>query len=174
MDKRETIKLISLLLQYPSKELTEINLRKVIQDIPDTELYEKLNLFINYFSQHSFDELTENYVHTFDFNEKTNLYLTYTKLKDEKERGQTLVELKQIYENEGFIINSNELPDYLPLFLEFISQAKESIIIELFNRYKSAIEETRNFLKEINSPYAFLLEANLLIINKSITEKVAL
>lgn len=174
MNKREIIKLISLLLQYPVKELTKINLQEIIQDIPDTELYEKLNLFINYFSQHSFDELKENYVHTFDFNEKTNLYLTYTKLKDEKERGQILAELKQIYENEGFIINSNELPDYLPLFLEFISQAKESVIIELFDRYKSAIEETKNSLQKINSPYAFLLEANLLIINKSITEKVVL
>ena len=120
------------------------------------------------------DELQENYVHTFDFNEKANFYLICTKLKDEKVRGQALVELKQIYENEGFVINSNELPDYLPLFLEFISEAKKSIILELFNRFKSTIEETNDFLKKIDSPYAFLLEANLLIINKSITEKVVL
>ena len=40
---------------------------------------------------------------------------------ESRDRGQAMVELKELYAANGLEMPANELPDYLPLFLEFLS-----------------------------------------------------
>ena len=40
---------------------------------------------------------------------------------ESRDRGQAMVDLKAMYEKAGLVIAANELPDYVPLFLEFLS-----------------------------------------------------
>jgi len=148
METQDLLKLISLLLQYPDEEIRSLDWQSEFADIHEPELSENLNTFGKYFHQTPLVQLQENYVHTFDFNDKTNLYLTYSKLGDEKERGQVLAELKEIYAFAGFELNSTELPDYLPLLLEFVSHADMKIRTDLVRRFHGAIEHTQHMLAE--------------------------
>jgi len=168
MGNRELLHLISILLQYPESDWEEIDFENGIQDIAKSnlEIYQQLISFIQFVQQTPMDELKEYYVRTFDFNEKTNLYLSYSKMKEERERGVVLVELKQFYEQAGLFLESDELPDYLPLFLEFITMAKEQEIEKVLPPFLPAIQKLRDELILIQSPYASLVEASLTLLNE--------
>ncbi len=66
-------------------------------------------------------ELEARYVATFDFDESAALYLTAHELGDSRRRGQALVELRRMFRGAGFEETTAELPDYLPLLLEFLA-----------------------------------------------------
>lgn len=72
----------------------------------------------------SLDEIQQVYTQTFDFDRDTNLYMTYFKFEEQKERGQMLAKLKVLYEMFGLKMPDNELSDYLPLMLEFLYAAE--------------------------------------------------
>ncbi|WP_052255803.1 nitrate reductase molybdenum cofactor assembly chaperone [Salinicoccus sp. YB14-2] len=72
----------------------------------------------------SLDDIQQVYTQTFDFDRDTNLYMTYFKFEDQKERGQMLAKLKVLYEMFGLKMPDNELSDYLPLMLEFLYAAE--------------------------------------------------
>jgi len=165
MNAKELFKLISLLLQYPDEDIYQINVSSEIANLKDKQIRKNLLEFEKYFKNASKAELQEQYVETFDFNDETNLFLTYSKLKDEKERGQVLVELKNMYAKEGLYLDNEELPDYLPLFLEFISVANDEAVLDLLHRFKGMIEHMYKKLLEDKSPYAYLMKALLLEID---------
>jgi len=170
MSSKELFKLISVLLQYPQQDMFQIDIKDLVKDLKDKEVKNNLLKFGEYFTNTSLRELQEKYVETFDFNDKTTMFLTYPKLKDAKERGQILVELKMIYQKENLYLNG-ELPDYLPVFLEFVSISKnDDLVIDLLYRFKGSIEHLYKKLIEENSPYAYLIEALLLEINNFISK----
>ena len=72
----------------------------------------------------SLDDIQQVYTQTFDFDRDTNLYMTYFKFEDQKERGQMLAKLKVLYEMFGLKMPDNELSDFLPLMLEFLYAAE--------------------------------------------------
>lgn len=67
------------------------------------------------------------YVATFDFNEAASLYLTAHELGDSRRRGSALLELRQMVRAAGFESSLPELPDYLPLLLEFLACAPPEV-----------------------------------------------
>ena len=170
MNTKELFKLISLLLQYPDGDICQIDISDEITDVKDKQIRKNLLAFEEYFKNTSQAQLQEQYVETFDFNDETNLFLTYSKLKDEKERGQVLVELKNMYAKEGLYLDDEELPDYLPLFLEFISVANDEAALDLLHRFKGMIEHMHKKLLEDKSPYAYLMKALLLEIDHFISK----
>ncbi|OEG00027.1 nitrate reductase molybdenum cofactor assembly chaperone [Vulcanibacillus modesticaldus] len=166
MENREILRLISLLLQYPEPEWVAALLEDDLLEIADNDIHAKIKKFLEYLRQHSIDEIQEKYVQTFDFNEKTNLYLTYAIKKDEKERGELLISLKKIYEDHGLEMDPEELPDYLPLILEFISIADEVTTEKLIEQFSEPINQLQLELSKTKSPYAELLSACQLTISK--------
>lgn len=162
MGNNDLLHLISILLQYPDEDIVNMSLDE-LAEVQNQEVVIKIMKFHSYLQTNSLEELTDSYVRTFDFSETTNLYLTYSKLKDEKERGSILVKLKEIYRDEGFVLDSEELPDYLPLLLEFISIAKSETVKSLVPQFIEPIEEIKDGLHSVNSPYTGLLEATLII-----------
>ncbi|NOY76890.1 MAG: nitrate reductase molybdenum cofactor assembly chaperone [Calditrichaeota bacterium] len=172
MDRREFFKLMSVLLHYPDETVRALDWQAVAAELDNSEWAEALDAFGSYFRQTPLETLQENYVRTFDFNDQTTLYLTYSKLGDEKERGQALAELKQIYSDAGLTLSSTELPDYLPLVLEFVSQADAEIGIDLLRRFREPIARTQQALAAGESPYALLLEGLLIEIDRTLSEGV--
>jgi nitrate reductase delta subunit len=170
MSAKELFKFISLLLQYPDKEICEIDISSELANINDKQIVNNLQKFEEYFVSMNQVDLQKKYVETFDFNDETNLFLTYSKLKDEKERGQVLVELKNMYAKEGMYLDNEELPDYLPLFLEFISVANDEAALDLLHRFKEMIKYMHKKLLEAKSPYAYLIKALLLDIDHYISK----
>ncbi|WP_417485723.1 nitrate reductase molybdenum cofactor assembly chaperone [Maricaulis sp.] len=67
-------------------------------------------------------ELQARYVDLFDRSRALSLHLFEHVHGESRDRGQAMVDLKALYESHGLEITASELPDFLPLFLEYLSQ----------------------------------------------------
>lgn len=97
------------------------------------------------------------YVRTFDFDRRASLHLTYHTFGDRRQRGLELVKLKRRYAAAGLELSAAELPDYLPVLLEFAAREPEPGEA-LLNDHRPALELVRARLHERGSPYAELLD----------------
>jgi nitrate reductase delta subunit len=75
------------------------------------------------------------YVELFDRGRATSLYLFEHVHGDSRDRGPAMIDLGEMYAKAGLLLRPDELPDYLPVMLEFISTQPP--------------REARNFLEEI-------------------------
>ena len=117
---------LALLLTYPEadwleqlehveallKEEGKLNAGAVKQLAPLLELLRDTPLI----------ELQQNYVATFDQTPSHSLHLFEHIHGESRDRGQAMVNLLQEYREHGLIMTVEELPDYVPLFLEYLSQ----------------------------------------------------
>lgn len=65
-------------------------------------------------------EAQERFVFLFDRTRSLSLHLFEHVHGESRDRGQAMVDLLGMYEADGFEIEAKELPDYLPMFLEFL------------------------------------------------------
>ena len=72
---------------------------------------------------------------------------------ESRERGQAMVDLMAMYENAGFEIGAKELPDYLPMFLEFLSTRPEEEARDLLGRTVHIFSALRERLRKRKSIY---------------------
>lgn len=116
-------KLLSVLLEYPDEELFD-NLpaiRQALDDCADAspEERETVLAFLDYLENGDPTEIQADYVRTFDLTAENSLHLTHHLFGDDKNRGPALIDLTELYKDHGVEVSGNELPDYLPLVLEF-------------------------------------------------------
>ncbi|KOP82754.1 nitrate reductase molybdenum cofactor assembly chaperone [Cytobacillus solani] len=71
-------------------------------------------------------DLQELYVETFDYKEKTGLYLTAQELGDSRRRGDALIRLQKLIADLGFEKVGIELTDYIPMLMELLAVAPEN------------------------------------------------
>ena len=102
-------------------------------------------------------ERQEEYVRTFDFDRRASLHLTYHTFGDRRQRGLELVKLKRRYADAGLELVGAELPDYLPVMLEFVALEPEAGEA-LLNEHRPALELVRTRLHDRKSPYAELFD----------------
>ena len=121
----KTFKILSALLTYPTSEL--IGATPEFAEILDSENLimkeqrKSLDLLIEEIAIGDLYDLQEKYGLLFDRSKTLALHLFEHVHGESRDRGQAMVDLKTLYENKGFYIAINELPDYIPLFLEFLS-----------------------------------------------------
>lgn len=123
-------KTLSLLLEYPTQELIrhldEIEERLIISgDISHKEL-SVIRQLLDHMRAGSLTDLQADYVKTFDLTPEHSLHLTHHLFGDDKNRGPALIDLTEMYKEYGLQLAANELPDYLPLLLEFAAQLEDS------------------------------------------------
>jgi len=106
-------------------------------------------------------ELEANYVEVFDRGRSTSLHLFEHVHGDSRERGPAMIDLAQTYEKAGLFLSQDEMPDYLPVVLEFVStqplreaRAFLSEMAHIFNAIFAALQQR-------NSAYASVLGAML-------------
>jgi len=151
-DPRERLKLLSLLLQYPTDEL--LDARAELAAAADGSIAR----FAKWWAGEPAQDLRRTYVDTFDFTRRNSLYLTYHVHGDRRQRGVALLRLKQSYAAAGLELLDGELPDYLPVMLEFAALAPADIGLAALAESRDAIELVRASLHEAGSPYAVLLD----------------
>ncbi len=158
----------SYLLSYPDKSFLETlpEIEDEVEKLPFAEIKDELTLFLQTLGAKSENELIATYVYTFDFGKKTNLYVTYMSNGEQRERGQELLFLKNYYQMHGFSVTTQELPDYLPMVLEFAGQVDFETAKPIFERYGAHIKEIETRLQEENNFYYHLLKA----LNVTLTE----
>lgn len=148
-------KLVSLLLQYPEPGLvSELkNHDPGLISPTSTVQRESLARFMAWYGPRDLDELRRAYVDDFDFDRRRSLHLTYQLHGDSRQRGLALLKIKTAYREQGLEPDESELPDYLPLMLEFASMAPGREGIILLDRHRESIELVGESLKSADSPW---------------------
>lgn len=120
-----TFKVLSALLTYPDETLIRAapEFAGVLEAeglVPAAQR-RALDHLIGEISATDVYDLQERYGQLFDRSKTLALYLFEHVHGESRDRGQAMVDLMSTYEKAGLVIETNELPDYLPLFLEFLS-----------------------------------------------------
>ncbi|MDP3087063.1 MAG: nitrate reductase molybdenum cofactor assembly chaperone [Methylotenera sp.] len=167
-------KLLSALLDYPNQELVEHlpELQNFVvqnQEIDHAER-EALQSFLSHLQSMSVTELQEDYVQTFDMTAEHSLHLTHHLFGDDKNRGPALIDLGELYKDYGVEVVTNELPDYLPLVLEFAAYMDDNESTVFLSDAKKVLGVLTENLQKAESPYAALLS---IIENRATLTKLA-
>ena len=176
------LKLISLLLDYPSEEVFEHAQDLILSAKADSKMSaEEKQLVVDCIEKLTSQPLIDaqsDYVAWFDRGRSLSLLMFEHVHGESRDRGQAMVDLMAVYEEHGFEIDSRELPDYLPLFLEYLSQRPQAEALQwlLDMSHILALLEVR--LAERESPYSSLLacllsQCNANIERQPLAEQVA-
>lgn len=159
--RARTYKLCSLLLLYPDDELRGAHdeLRGAVAELRRSPGAEPLQRFLDWWTGQETLALQQHYVETFDLHKRSGLYVTFYGEGDRRERGPALLRLKRLYRAAGLPLEGNELPDYLPVMLEFAADAPEARGEIVLREHRAAIELVRHGLHERGTPYAHVLDA---------------
>lgn len=99
-------------------------------------------------------ELQENYIDTFDRGRRTSLNLFEHVHGDSRDRGQAMVDLLEMYRGAGIELDCEQLPDYLPAFLEYLSLLNASDARKQLVEIAHILQTIRAALARRKSVYA--------------------
>ncbi|WP_453991745.1 nitrate reductase molybdenum cofactor assembly chaperone [Bacillus nitroreducens] len=109
-------------------------------------------------------ELQELYVETFDYKDKTGLYLTAHELGDSRKRGAALIKLQKLIVEGGFEYHGNEIVDYIPMLFELLAHAQEGENFErLYRRLAFAVARIHKNLMDSN-PYKRIVDLLMMFV----------
>ncbi|MFM1725295.1 nitrate reductase molybdenum cofactor assembly chaperone [Rhodococcus sp. PAM 2766] len=150
----------SLLLDYPTPALVDRLpvVAQALAELPHGAAAASLAAFVEHLRTQPLPDLTRHYVETFDLRRKSCLYLTYYADGDTRRRGVTLVRLKQYYRRAGIEFSAADLPDFLPVVLEFAAATGDRALLV---KHVLGLQLIRLGLVDVDSPYLAVLDALL-------------
>jgi nitrate reductase molybdenum cofactor assembly chaperone NarJ/NarW len=160
-----SLRVLARLLSYP-----DVQLRGDLDDMRQALLSEKaiaparldeLNALINGLSRGNALENEAEYVEVFDRGRATSLHLFEHVHGDSRDRGPAMIDLAQTYEKAGLFLGPDEMPDYLPVVLEFVSTQPPKEARAFLSEMAHIFNAIFNALQQRNSPYASVLGALL-------------
>lgn len=171
----KTFKALGILLWYPNEKwLTgAADVCDLIEQeaLVSKEQLANLRSLVAQLQESDMLDLQEEYVDTFDRVRSLSLHLFEHVHGDSRDRGQAMVDLAERYKELGFSLAASELPDYLPVFLEYLSMLpKEEAVEELTNTGHILVALGKR-LAERGSPYSVVLDTLTLLAGKT-PEKV--
>ncbi|ROQ47622.1 respiratory nitrate reductase chaperone NarJ [Marinobacter sp. 3-2] len=121
----QVLKVLARVLEYPTEELQASKDALIAAVLEDSRLprqnKEQLLRCVDMLCDGDLLDMQENYVGMFDKGRATSLLLFEHVHGESRDRGQAMVDLMEEYRTNGLEIDARELPDYLPLFLEYLS-----------------------------------------------------
>ncbi|MDO9227902.1 MAG: nitrate reductase molybdenum cofactor assembly chaperone [Pseudomonadota bacterium] len=162
-------KVLSKLLDYPDEALMAAvpELRVEIKRGFEAAEWLVLDRFLNHLESLNLTDLQGSYVQTFDLTPEHALNLTHHLFGDDKNRGPALIDLSVFYKEYGLEMvskdmaanegASNEIPDYLPLMLEFSEMLSEEEARIFMSQWAKILNQLASNLEEAQSPYAPLI-----------------
>ncbi|MBP7971371.1 MAG: nitrate reductase molybdenum cofactor assembly chaperone [Candidatus Nanopelagicales bacterium] len=153
---------IARLLAYPDQAATaEVPmLRRLSRDLPDI-VGKPLLQFLDLTADRPLLELQSEYVATFDLKRRCCLYLSYFLNGDTRRRGMALWRFKETYRLAGWSVEGGELPDYLPVLLEFAASGpdEESAALAILHEHREGLEVLRAALERFAAPQQLVIQA---------------
>lgn len=163
------LRAIAALLSYPDAELRAAlpEIAEVIQKTRflNKQCKQKLVALAEDIAALDSIEAEIRYVELFDHGRATSLNLFEHVYSDGRERGPAMLELRQRYLDAGMVQSGNELPDHLPLLLEYLSCRGKAETRETLSEIAPILRSVGNTLLSRHSPYAAAM-ASLLEIGK--------
>jgi nitrate reductase molybdenum cofactor assembly chaperone NarJ/NarW len=161
----KTLKALSVLLGYPDVELKAAvpEIRAALHAdgaLSAGDLRALAPLLAQLASDNLYD-LQERYSGLFDTSGALSLHVFEHVHGESRERGQALVDLAQRYEEHGLLLQGSELPDYLPLLLEFVSCLPPQEARDWLQQPAHVFAAIGERLDQRSSPYAGVFTALL-------------
>jgi len=154
----KTFKVISLLLCYPESDwlavLPELQVALAAETDFNGEANAKMAPLFEQLRETKLIALQENYVATFDRNPSHSLHLFEHIHGESRDRGSAMIDLLQEYWKHDFDASASELPDYVPLFLEFLSLLPAEEALALLGDAVHVLATIGRKLDANGSPYA--------------------
>ncbi len=172
---QQAFQLCSYLLSYPDQDYIEsfAEIENELDSLANPTMKVELAQFFQKAKNISHTNLISTYVNTFDFGKKSNLYVTYMSDGEQRERGMDLLFIKNYYKLHGFEIIDKELPDYLPIMLEFASLVDQDIMKPVFERYLANMKEIAENVNPKDNLYGHILRSIMLALQEAgITKSV--
>ncbi len=158
-----TLKALSALLGYPSEELIAAlpAIKAAIggEGLVPPHLRRQLDALIDDLAARDLFDAEGCYVQLFDRTRSLSLNLFEHVHGESRDRGQAMVDLLALYRQHGLDLGSRELPDYLPLFLEFLATRPLGEARGLLGEAAHVMAALGERLEKRESPYAAVMRA---------------
>ncbi len=160
-------KAFSALLSYPTEDLRQA-LPEIAAAIRSSSLVgererDRLSALIDEIGAGDLLDAEERYVALFDRSRATSLHLFEHLYGDSRDRGDAIVDLKRIYERAGFMLATSELPDYLPILLEYLSCRDGAEARDMLSDCAHILKKIAEALIARDSAYAAVVQALIVI-----------
>lgn len=120
-----TFRVLSALLSYPTAELQsaaeDMRMALILDALVPAAIRGRVLALIAEIGDGDLYELQERYTLLFDRTRSLSLHLFEHVHGESRDRGQAMVDLRRLYEAQGLSATPGELPDFIPLFLEFLA-----------------------------------------------------
>lgn len=160
-----SLRVLARLLDYPSAELQDAAPEMIEIIDAETRLAparrDALRDWCQRLSEANLLDLQAEYVSLFDRGKSTALLLFEHVHGESRDRGQAMVDLLAEYEAAGFVLNARELPDHLPVFLEFLSTQSEAEVGRWLGEILHILALLAARLEERNADHALVPTALL-------------
>jgi nitrate reductase delta subunit len=167
-----TFKALGALSAYPTEDLIaalpDIRAALFAEKMLTPPLLSAVDELIETLSSCDLMDAQERYVDLFDRTKSLSLHLYEHVWGDAGERGQAMVRLQTVYKLHGFSHTASELPDYVPLFCEFLSLIPEKAARAILSDAAPVIEVLRERLAKRGSPYAGVAAALVSLSSKTV------
>jgi len=156
------LKVISRLLDYPTQELSE-NSQELVKVVNESCLSfthkQQLGEFITKLAGTDLYDAQERYDLLFERGRSLSLLLFEHVHGESRDRGQAMVDLMEEYKSHGFEIESEQLPDFIPLYLEFLSEQEPAYVQEWLSDVCHILTVLSERLLDRKCDYQILLES---------------
>jgi nitrate reductase delta subunit len=159
MSQISPYKLASVLLQYPTAALFAglDQLDAVAAAMSPRATARAFTRFLGWLRATPPTEVAQHYVETFDLRHRNALYLTYHRYGDTRGRGMAMLAFTAAYRAAGLQPCGEELPDYLPVVLDFAALHPRGEA--LLRAHRADLELIRRALAKAGTPYVSLIDA---------------
>ncbi|PCI69542.1 MAG: nitrate reductase molybdenum cofactor assembly chaperone [Piscirickettsiaceae bacterium] len=156
------LKVISRLLDYPSKELAD-NSVELVEAVNASHLSDankaELSAFINTLAATDLYDAQERYDLLFERGRSLSLLLFEHVHGESRDRGQAMVDLMAEYAEHGFDVHTEQMPDYIPLYLEFLSLQSDAYVHEWLGDVSHILTVLSERLLDRECDYRILFES---------------
>jgi nitrate reductase molybdenum cofactor assembly chaperone NarJ/NarW len=158
-----TYRALAALLSYPSTDL-QAGIPGIVAVLSDEAMLPPARLsavtdFATALANADIYDAQERYVSLFDRGRAVSLHLFEHVHGESRDRGQAMADLANMYGEHGLFIEASELPDYLPLFLEFLSLLPESEARPMLAEPAAILRALADRLATRDAGYAAVMEA---------------
>lgn len=170
-----TFKALAALLEYPEPALLSA-LDEITAALAEERLLNEADIaalqpLFAYLGEHDLIEVQEAYVELFDRARAVSLNLFEHIHGETRDRGQAMVDLNALYASQGLVLAARQLPDYLPVFLEYLASRPLDEARQTLAETAHVLEAIGSALAGRRSPYAAVFLALLRLAGESHPEQ---
>lgn len=159
----KTYRILALLLRYPEADwlaaLPELEAVLHEERRANRHAGERLQPLLTYLHDTPLIEVQTHFVSTFDRNPAHGLYLCEHLYGESRARGTAMVQLLTHYRDAGLDLDCDELPDHIPVFLEFLSILDKRDVQQRLRPVAGVLRQLAQRLEQAQTPYACVFTA---------------